>query len=80
MATDRQLIKEYRSLGQELEYEGAQLAEYIERSIREYKDRQAAEREKDRQAQAAERERVRLAEERGKKDKRKQRNVKESLN
>jgi len=60
MATLRQLAREFKALGsEELGYEGTQLAEFVERSLKEYKEQQAAEKEREREQQAAEKERER---------------------
>ncbi|KAL3877250.1 hypothetical protein ACJMK2_034983 [Sinanodonta woodiana] len=48
MATDRQLVREFKSIGKdELGYEGQQLAEFVERSLREHKQQLATERAKE---------------------------------
>ncbi|KAL3882111.1 hypothetical protein ACJMK2_028482 [Sinanodonta woodiana] len=60
MATDRQLVREFKSIGKDyLGYEGQQLAEFVERCLREHKQQVALAREKERQAveRAAEQER-----------------------
>ena len=50
MTTDRQLIREYKSLGKdELGYEGTQLAEFVERSLKEYREQQEAEKEREKE-------------------------------
>jgi transposase InsO family protein len=62
MATLRQLAREFKALGsEELGYEGTQLAEFVERSLKEYKEQQAAEKEREREQQATEKEREQQA-------------------
>ncbi|KAL3858898.1 hypothetical protein ACJMK2_009147 [Sinanodonta woodiana] len=63
MATDRQLVREFKSIGKDdLGYEGQQLAEFVERSLSEHKQHVALEREKEREneRQAAELELARI--------------------
>ncbi|KAL3841751.1 hypothetical protein ACJMK2_019853 [Sinanodonta woodiana] len=50
MATDRQLVREFKSIGKDdLGYQGQQLAEFIERSLSEHKQQVALEQEKARE-------------------------------
>ncbi|KAL3888623.1 hypothetical protein ACJMK2_000988 [Sinanodonta woodiana] len=57
MATERQMIKEYRAMGSKyLGYEGDRLAAFIEERIKEWKAEKAGEREKELAKIAADRE------------------------
>ncbi|KAL3874079.1 hypothetical protein ACJMK2_037142, partial [Sinanodonta woodiana] len=63
MATERQMIKEYRAMGSEdLGYEGDRLAAFIEERIKEWKAEKAGEREKELAKIAADRELAEKAE------------------
>ncbi|KAL3874574.1 hypothetical protein ACJMK2_037563 [Sinanodonta woodiana] len=61
MATDRQLVREFNSIGKDdLGYQGQQLAEFIERSLSDRKQQVALEREEEEKAREKELELARM--------------------
>ena len=54
MATDRQLLKEFKSIGKdELGYDGDKLTEFMERSLKEHKEEKAREKERQKEIELA---------------------------